>query len=139
MPWEPVLVPRRRLRTRLLVAAFLPLAVTAACGSEPEPQPSVTNGITGHVLLGPTCSVETQRSPCPTGVAAGVPVVVRRPGSHRAVATDETDQDGAFRFDLVPGVYVVTAVAGMSCTPTEATVVRGESVHVEVGCETGIR
>jgi len=132
-------VPRRRLHTRLLVAAFIPLAVTAACGSEAEPQRSVTNGITGHVLLSPPCPVKTQSSPCPTEVAAGVPVVVRRPGSRRAVATGETDQDGAFRFDLAPGVYVVSAVAGMSCTPTDALVVEGEHVHVEVECDTGIR
>ena len=132
-------MPRRRLRTRLLVATFLPLAVAAACGSAPEPQPSATSGITGHVLMGLTCPVETKGSPCPTEVAAGVPVVVRRPGARRAVATGQTDQDGGFAFDLAPGAYVVTAVAGVSCTPTDAMVVEGDHVHVEVECDTGIR
>lgn len=130
--------------TLVSVCVVLMLALTA-CGQEPSESEESRSGVTGTVHLGPQCPVETVEEPCPDAPAADVTVVVaeRLPGeayvAGETVATGTTDAEGAFRIDVPPGEYVVTAEAGMSCELMDAVVTDGEHVTVDVPCDTGIR
>jgi hypothetical protein len=127
---------------RALLAAVAVGLVLTGCGSE-SPTDQTSTGITGHVLLGPTCAVENAASPCPEqAVRAGVRVTVsqwRADGDRPIVATTETGADGEFQLSLAPGKYVVQADAGMFCSPIDVLVPDGPPPHVEVTCDTGIR
>ena len=128
---------------RALLAAVAVGLVLTGCGSESPTGTQVATGITGHVLLGPTCPVEQAGSPCPGQAApAGIRVTVlqfRAEGAMPIVATTETDAEGAFQVPLRPGKYVVQADAGMFCKPVDVLVPDGPPPHVEVTCDTGIR
>ncbi|WP_139146674.1 carboxypeptidase-like regulatory domain-containing protein [Arthrobacter sp. SW1] len=97
------------------------------------------------VILGPQCPVEQEGVPCPSEPPEGVPVIVSEqlPGElyapGREVARTATDAKGAFRIDIAPGKYVVTAEAGMSCELMDVTVATAEYARVTVPCDTGIR
>ena len=56
-----------------------------------------------------------------------------------AVARTTTATDGTFTVALVPGKYVVTAEAGMSCELMDVWVARDTFAKVDVPCDTGIR
>jgi hypothetical protein len=128
---------------RALLAAVAVGLVLTGCGSESPTETNPSTGITGHVLLGPTCPVESEATPCPEqAVPAGVRVTVsqwRAEGDLPVVATTETGAGGEFRVSLPPGKYVVQADAGMFCKPVDVLVPDGPPPHVEVTCDTGIR
>jgi hypothetical protein len=128
---------------RALLVGVAAALVLTGCGSESPTATQPSTGITGHVLLGPTCPVENAASPCPDQAApAGVRVTVskwRAQGALRIVATTETGADGEFQVPLRPGKYVVQADAGMFCKPIDVLVPDGQPTHVEVTCDTGIR
>jgi hypothetical protein len=129
-----------------LLAAAAVLAV-AGCGddgsSSGDKEPD--SGVTGVVSLGPQCPVEHPGEECDDEPAAGVTVTVseQQPGeaygAGPAIATGVTDEDGRFRIALVPGDYVVTSDAGMSCEFMDAHVTAGAFTEVPVPCDTGIR
>jgi hypothetical protein len=133
-----------RISWTLLAAAAV---LVAGCGddgsSSGDQEPD--SGITGVVSLGPQCPVERPGEPCDDEPAAGVTVTVseQQPGEAYGggpgVATAVTDDDGRFRIPLVPGDYVVTAEAGMSCEFLDAHVSAGTFTEVPVPCDTGIR
>lgn len=134
------------MRLALLIASAS--LVLAGCGDEgsvdrPDDQPA--SGISGQVLLGPQCPVESVDEPCDDVPAADVLVSVSEqiPGEAYAagepVATTRTDAHGTFELALPPGEYVVTADAGMSCELMDARVAAGTHTTVEVPCDTGIR
>ena len=127
---------------RAFLAAVAVGVVLTGCGSE-SPTDQTSTGITGHVLLGPTCPDEKAATPCPDkAVPAGVRVTVSQwhaEGALPIVATTETDADGQFQVPLRPGKYVVQADAGMNCSPIDVLVPGGPPTHVEVNCDTGIR
>ena len=132
------------MRWPVLAAAGIMLL--ASCGEqEPAGEPPADSGVSGLVHLGPQCPVETVDDPCDDKPAANVPVTVSEqlPGEAYAagkeVAKGRTDADGAFRIDVAPGEYVVTADAGMSCELMDARVLEGEYASVDVPCDTGIR
>jgi hypothetical protein len=126
------------------VGLLLFLLAAAGCGTAGPGAPPGA-GVEGVVTLGPQCPVEQEGVPCPAEPPAGVPVIVseRIPGELYApgpeVARTTTDAKGAFRVDVAPGEYVVTAEAGMSCELMDVTVVAAEHVRVTVPCDTGIR
>jgi hypothetical protein len=134
------------VRLALLIAsASLVLAGCGDGGSVGRPDDQPASGISGQVLLGPQCPVESVDEPCDDVPAADVLVTVSEQipgesyGAGERVATTRTDADGAFELALPPGAYVVTADAGMSCELMDARVVAGEHTTVEVPCDTGIR
>ena len=59
--------------------------------------------------------------------------------SGRVVARTTTDARGSFRVGLIPGTYVVTADAGMSCAVVLVRVTGGPDAKVDIQCDTGIR
>ena len=128
---------------RAFLAAVAVGVVLTGCGSE-SPTDQTSTGITGHVLLGPTCPDEKAATPCPDqAVPAGVRVTVSQwrayGGDLPVVATTETGADGEFQVSLPPGKYVVQADAGRNCSPIDVLVPGGPPTHVEVHCDTGIR
>ena len=130
--------------TRALLALLLATALVACGGDDGESADSGT-GVTGRVLLGPTCPVEVVGEECEDTPAAEIEVTAYQPSDAdpmtpgREVAAATTDAGGEFRIDLEPGPYLVTAVAGMSCDVVPVTVTEGEYAAVDVPCDTGIR
>ena len=55
------------------------------------------------------------------------------------VARATTDADGSYRVAVSPGMYVVTAQAGMSCELMDRRVTAGAYSKVDIPCDTGIR
>jgi len=88
------------------------------------------SGVAGRVYLGPQCPVETEGEPCEDEPAAGSRVTVAKqlPGDSYAggevVVRTTTDADGSYRVAVAPGMYVVTADAGMSCELMDVRVER---------------
>lgn len=129
----------RRLPPFLLL--FLLLLTSCAAGSsagDDEP----TSGVRGRVLLGPTCPVEIEGSPCPDEPIAGVEVRAIRDGEPVAEAT--SDAQGRFELVLDPGNYTLEAVVGpdgpgMFAKPVDVTVSSGAFVDIVVPIDSGIR
>jgi len=126
---------------------FAGVILLAGCGEQDsvgDAEPA-GSGVSGLVHLGPQCPVESVDDPCEDQPAANVPVAVfeQQPGDSytaaREVASGRTDDEGAFRIDVAPGTYIVTAEAGMSCELMDATVTEGSYATVDVPCDTGIR
>ena len=123
-----------------LVASFL-----AGCGDHGPGTTRDQSGVAGRVHLGPQCPVETQGDPCDDKPAAGSRVTVAKqlPGNSDAngevVASTTTDADGNYRVAVPPGMYVVTAHAGMSCELMNTRVPSGAYSKVDIPCDTGIR
>ncbi len=68
------------------------------------------------------------------------------PADGTVAATGQAGADGAFSIPVVPGTYVVQAVAtapspgrGCQADPSPVTVPAGTYVSVAVSCDTGIR
>ena len=129
----------------LFVVALAVCGFTA-CGQQAAPGSTRDQpGIVGRVHLGPQCPVERQDFPCPDTPAEGSTVTVAKHGpehlnaSGPVVARTTTDAHGSFRVGLIPGTYVVTADAGMSCELVVARVIGGSDAKVDIRCDTGIR
>ena len=125
-----------RLATALVLVALVVAASATGAG----------HGITGRVVAGPTCPVETippDPKCAPAPVAARVRVYRR--ADHDLVAQARTRTDGSFRIRLRPGRYSVTArpVAGgpLPRCPSgiHATVRTGNYTRVAITCDSGIR
>lgn len=103
------------------------------------------SGISGTVMLGPTCPVE--RNP-PDPECADRPyeteVVVYRAGdTTRVIASARSNAEGIYSFSLPPGQYVVGAGDGRSmlprCTNESVTVPPAAYATANISCDTGIR
>jgi len=131
--------------TAVLAGTVLAAGVLfSGCGKEALPEES-GSGIAGAVVLGPQCPVEVEGQECPDVPAAGVRVLVAKQlpgelyGPGDPVAETTTGANGRFRVTVPPGVYVVTAQAGMSCEYMDVVVTAGAFADVDVPCDTGIR
>jgi hypothetical protein len=123
------------------LALLLLLLISCATGSDAGDQ-TTGSGVRGRVLLGPTCPVEIEGSPCPDEPVAGVEVRAVRDGDPVAEAT--SDAQGRFELLLDPGTYTLEAVIGpdgpgMFAKPVDVTVTSGAFVDVVVPVDSGIR
>jgi hypothetical protein len=101
------------------------------------------SGISGTILLGPTCPV--MREP-PDPACADKPyqttVTVTRAGSGDRIATTASDASGMFSIPLAPGDYAISATGGSPlprCTSATVTVRAGSYATTTISCDTGIR
>ena len=123
----------------------LAVSFLAGCGDQGPGTTRDQSGIAGRVHLGPQCPVETEGDPCEDKPAAGSRVTVAKqvPGNSDAngevVASTTTDADGNYRVAVPPGMYVITAHAGMSCELMSTRVPSGAYSKVDIPCDTGIR
>lgn len=113
-------------------------------------QPAVVPGegelgtISGAVVAGPTCPVQTAEDPCPPRPVAGGAVSIQTP-SGVEVAHAVTDAGGRFTVRVAPGTYVVRVAAstgplyGGQTTPGDVTVVAGQTTQIQIELDTGIR
>jgi hypothetical protein len=133
------------MRTGRALIIALVLSSLAGCGTQDAGTTRDQSGVAGRVHLGPQCPVETEGDPCRDKPAAGARVTVARqvPGNPDAigevVARTTTDADGNYRVAVPPGMYVVTAQAGMSCALMDTRVTFGAYSKVDNPCDTGIR
>lgn len=126
---------------RRLKAALL-LALLVACPNGGEPAGDLSSGIEGIVLIGPTCPVEQQGSPCPDRPVAATITITRINGAvvKRATSSD----DGRFRVSLEPGRYFVSArpldeSAPGGESPVVVEVLSDAFTEVEITIDSGIR
>jgi hypothetical protein len=122
--------------TLCLVAAGL-LAGCDTFAPEASSTPAtLTSGIHGIVLLGPTCSKPVAASPCLEAYSARL--VIFDPDG-RVVGDVSSNADGSFQLSLPPGDYVIQPAAGGDPFPRaeaqNVTVVEGELTEVEIDYE----
>jgi hypothetical protein len=129
----------RRLLAFVSLVGFLLLT---SCGPSDSRLDSAASGVRGRVLLGPTCPVVQEGSPCPDEPVEDV--VVRASSDGETVAEATSGSGGRFEIALPPGRYTLEAVIGpdgpgMFAKPVEVTVSAGTFVDVVVPVDTGIR
>jgi hypothetical protein len=128
---------------RRLPPLVLLLLLLASCAGGADPgDESSSSGVRGRVLLGPTCPVEMEGSPCPDEPIGGVEVRAIRDGEPVARAT--SDAQGRFELVLDPGTYTLEAIVGpdgpgMFAKPVDVTVSSGAFVDIVVPVDSGIR
>ncbi len=105
---------------------FLLLAAVAvlwlACRGQQDP--SLTSGIEGQVLIGPTCPVLREGTPCPDQPYQAT-IAVWNAERTQKVHTFTTYEDGRFRLPLTPGEYYIDPQPpnpGVPPTPITQTV-----------------
>jgi hypothetical protein len=128
---------------RSLPLVLAPLLLLAACAERaPSEGSSGLGTVEGRVLLGPTCPVETEGSPCPDEPLAGE--VVQLVAGDVVVASAVSDPQGRFSFEVEPGRYRLMwapdeDVGIRFAKPVVVTVVAGRTVSVDLLIDTGIR
>jgi hypothetical protein len=128
---------------RLPLVSLLVLLLLTACASDGGDEAASSSGVRGQVLLGPTCPVEQEGSPCPDEPVGGVEV--RALTDREAIAQTTSGEDGRFELELPPGRYTLEAVVaadggpGMFAKPVAVTVTGGTFVEVVVPVDSGIR
>ena len=125
---------------RILYALIALALLTGACAKASSSSGTGDSGIRGRVLLGPTCPVETQASPCPDKPIAAQVVVSTTDG--KQVAGIRSKSDGTFTVAVSPGQYVmtVTGLKGIQfAKPVTVSVPDGRFVEVTVSVDSGIR
>jgi hypothetical protein len=133
-----------RMRGGVLIIALVGPSLVGCGTGNPGATPD-RSGLAGWVHLGPQCPVETEGDPCEDKPATGSKVTVATPlpgnpdAAGEVVAHTTTDADGNYRVAVPPGMYVVTAQAGMSCRLMNVRVTHSAYLKVDIACDTGIR
>lgn len=127
---------------RLPLVSLLVLLLLTACASDGGDEATSSSGVLGQVLLGPTCPIVQEGSPCPDEPVEGVEVRALTDGE--AIAQTTSGEDGRFELELPPGRYTLEAVVGpdgpgMFAKPVAVTVTAGAFVEVIVPVDSGIR
>jgi hypothetical protein len=125
---------------RIAAILFVLATLLTSCGDR-VPATS-DSGISGVVVSGPQCPVETLQSPCPDLPVADI--VVRVTAADGSLAAEPmTDAAGRFEVTLDPGDYVlqpeVEGGGASSAKPQQVAVVEGSFVEVTLLVDTGIR
>jgi hypothetical protein len=128
---------------RRLLPLLLPVLLLVSCGTSAPPSDSGALGtVSGSVLAGPTCPVQTDASPCPDVPLSGE--VVQLVAGDTVVASATSDAQGAFTLQAEPGDYqLMWAPEGdvgiRFAKPVGVSVVAGETVTADLLVDTGIR
>ena len=106
---------------------------------------STASGISGEVLLGPTCPV-MQDPPDPQCAekAYKTRLAVTTPNGTQVIKEFDSDSNGKFRVEVSPGEYAIRSAAAANILPYCATnetvrVATGAYASTTVYCDTGIR
>jgi len=112
----------------------IPVRFTAGAASQ-------GSGVRGSVTLGPTCPVE-RIPPDPTCAPKPYSTTIDITQHGTSVKTIQSDAAGAFRTELVPGSYTLTAKGGATlprCNPVSVVVKPDLFALLQISCDTGIR
>ncbi len=126
---------------RRILAATVVILVLAGCGSAVSAPPDT--GITGQVLLGPTCPVMIQGQPCPEQPVQATVTVYDQSGNK--VTEFRSDDQGRFTVNLAPGTYTLRPQRGDGQgignmgKEQAVTVVKGQFITVQLTIDSGIR
>ncbi|HEV2236955.1 MAG TPA: carboxypeptidase-like regulatory domain-containing protein [Ktedonobacterales bacterium] len=108
------------------------------------PNSSAAGTISGDVVAGPTCPVETAENPCPPKPVPDRDVSIQTPDGVE-VAHALTDGNGHFTVRIAAGAYVVRVAVGpgllglRQTTPGAVTVAAGQTAYIQIELDTGIR
>lgn len=130
-----------------------PLCEFAACPTSSTTPPTggggggilpYNSGITGSVMLAPTCPVmrDPPEPQCAAKPYATVVKIYHRNNLTQPFATVKSGEDGTFKISLPPGEYSVGAGESTTlprCDIVPATVEPTGYTSVDVPCDTGIR
>jgi hypothetical protein len=119
-----------------VACASIALVLWTSCAAQTAA--ATRSGITGTVVAGPTCPVETPESPCPDRPVADARVTAKGGGTTKSTRSDTS---GAFRLRLQPGTYRVTATSDTvpGCDEQRVRVAKRRYTDVTITCDTGIR
>ncbi|HEX2994665.1 MAG TPA: hypothetical protein VHP14_07575 [Anaerolineales bacterium] len=124
------------MNMKFLVGVLILVLATCSLYS-PTPRGS---GVTGQVLIGPTCPVVQEGQACPDGQYQAT-LTVKSPGGVQ-IAQVQTDVQGHFRIPLVPGNYTLHPESpdGIAFADDQAFVVEsGRYTQLTVNYDSGIR
>jgi hypothetical protein len=100
--------------------------------------------ISGDVVAGPTCPVESIENPCPPKPVPDRAVSIQTPAGAEVEHT-VTDANGHFTVRVAAGAYVVRVATGPGklgleqTTPGDVTVRAGQTSLIQIELDTGIR
>lgn len=133
-------------RTQIILLIFLALAGCSAVRSISHPQPE--GYLEGTVSVGPLTPVERVGVPTPTpapGVFTSRGLQIYASDGKTPVTSLRFNPDGTYRIALPPGTYVVALLgagigAGFSHElPRKVDILSGETTHLDISIDTGIR
>ena len=125
----------------MLLAVFFAAGSLTGCPAQGG-SPGV---LTGNVTIGPLSPVEIegQSTPVPPEVYEARKVMVYAAEGNRLVEQVDIDHEGAYRVELRPGDYTVDinhiGIDSSADVPRKVTIVSGETVHLDIDIDTGIR
>lgn len=110
-----------------------------ACGCSSWASARIDSGLTGRVVLGPTCPVQRIGESCERGYQTTIAVFTA--ASHRPVTTFRSGPDGRFRVRIGPGRYTLqeTHRALPRFVPATVTVRQHRFTSLTLKFDTGIR
>ncbi|MBI1729684.1 hypothetical protein HY229_01285 [Candidatus Acetothermia bacterium] len=106
-------------------------------------QSHATGTLEGRVTIGPICPVVRPGIPCPVPpeAYAAREVWIFQDNKHRATA--KLDDSGRYSIALKPGIYLVdinhAGIDRSTDLPKEVRIQSGETTHLDIEIDTGIR
>jgi hypothetical protein len=105
--------------------------------------PDLDSGISGVVLAGPTCPVQTPDHPECDDQPYAASIVVKNADGRFTVTRFTAGNDGRFRVPLFPGTYLLDPLPGASgfpvSSPQTVVVQTGAFTDLTISYDTGIR
>ena len=118
--------------------SLLFLLMLAACG--PKVNDPLTSGVKGQALIGPMCPVMREGESCPDKPYQTTLIILTLDG--REVTRLETDAEGKFSINLLPGDYVLHPENGNRIPfagDVPFTVIENQFTNVIITFDSGIR